>query len=137
MANAISAFGTLLKRNTITIGEVFDISGPGLSRDTIEVTHHQSPARWRELIKSLKSGGEITFSINYNPVDTTHNAATGLLGDFNNETTVDSWQVVFPNTGATTWSFPGILTNFSPSQPIDDRLAADCTIAVSGQPTLV
>lgn len=137
MANAISGFGTLIKRNAVTVAEVYDIGGPGLSRDTIEVTHHQSPNRWKEFIKSLKDGGEVTFSINYKPTDTTHNVAAGVLGDFANDTTVDTWSLVFPDSGATTWSFPGILTNFEPTEPIDDRLSADITIKVSGQPTLV
>lgn len=137
MANAISGFGTLLKRSGTTVGEVYDISGPGLARDTIEVTHHQSPNRWREFIKSLKDGGEVTFSINYKPTDTTHNVAAGLLGDFSNETTVDTWSVVFPDTGATTWTMPAAVTSATPKEPIDDRLSMDVTLKVMGQPTLV
>lgn len=137
MANAISGFGTLLKRSGVTIAEVQDISGPGLSRDTIEVTHHQSPNRWREFIKSLKDGGEITFNINYIPTDTTHKTSTGILADFANDTTIDTWSLVFPDVGATTWTFPAFVTGFEPKEPIDDRLNADITLKVAGQPTLV
>lgn len=136
MANGISAFGTLLKRNGTTIAEVTDITPPGFSRDTFELTHHQSPNMWREFGKSLKDGGEVSFSINYIPTNSTHNAATGLLGDFANNSTTDTWAIVFPDTGGTTWSFPGIVTDFSPSAPIDDKLAADVTLKISGQPTL-
>lgn len=136
MANALHAFGTLLKRNGTTIGEVFDISGPSLARDSVEVTHHQSPNRWREFIKSLKDGGEVTFSINYRPTDSTHATGTGLLADLANETTVDTWSLVFPDTGVTTWTFPAFLTAFEPKEPIDDRLSADCTLKIAGQPTL-
>jgi predicted secreted protein len=137
MANAISAFGTQLKRSGTLVAEINDISGPSLSRDTIEVTHHQSTNRWREFIKSLKDGGEISFTINYNPVDTTHKTSTGVLADFANDTTVDTWSLVFPDSGLTTWSFPAIVTGFEPKEPIDDRLTADITLKVAGQPTLV
>lgn len=137
MSSALNAFGTLIKRGAATIAEVTDIGGPGLSRDTIEVTHHQSPARWKEFIKGLKDGGEVTFTINYIPTNTTHNVAAGLLGDFSNEATVDTWSIVFPDAGLTTWSFPAIVTNFEPGEPVDDKLSGDVTLKVSGQPTLV
>lgn len=136
MSGAISGFGTLLKRNGTTVGEVNDITPPGMSRNTIDVTHHQSPNAWMEFIKGLKDGGELTFSVNYIPTNSTHNASTGLLADFTNNTTVDTWQVIFPDTSGTTWSFSGILTDFSPTAPTDDKLAADVTVKVSGQPTL-
>ena len=136
MSSAVNAFGTLLKRNGTTIAEVTDITPPELSRDNIEVTHHQSPAAWREFIKGLKDAGEVSFSINYIPTNSTHNAGTGVLADLANNTTVDTWTLVFPDTSATTWSFPGFMTKFAAKAPIDDKLAADVTLKVSGQPTL-
>jgi predicted secreted protein len=133
MANALNAFGTLLKRNGTTIAEVTAITPPSLARDPIEVTHHQSPNAWREKIKGLKDGGEVTFSINYLPTNTTHNAATGILGDFGTNT-IDTWSIVFPD--ATTWTFSAFVSGFEADAPIDDRLAADVTLTVCGQPTL-
>jgi len=134
---ALNAFGALLKRNGVTIAEVTEISGPGLSRETLDSTHHQSPAMWGQLIKGIKRAGEVTLTIQYTPTASTHNASTGLLADFANDTTIDTYSLVFPDTGATTWSFPGIVTNFEPSAPHDDKLTGDVTIAVAGQPTLV
>lgn len=133
---AVNAFGTLLKRNGTTIAEVTDISAPELSRDTAEVTHHQSPNMWRERIKILKDAGEVSMSINYIPSNSTHNAATGILADFANDTTNDTWTLVFPDTAGTTWSFAGAVTKHSSKEPIDDRITADITIQVMGQPTL-
>ncbi len=133
---AVNAFGTLLKRNGTTVAEVTDISAPELSRDTAEVTHHQSPGMWRERIKILKDAGEVSLSINYIPTNSTHNAAAGMLGDFANDSTNDTWTLVFSDVAATTWSFAGAITKFSPKAPIDDRLTADITIQLMGQPTL-
>jgi len=136
MSSAVNAFGTLLKRNGTTIAEVTDITPPELGRDDIEVTHHQSPAAWREFIKGLKDAGEVSFTINYIPTNSTHNAGTGLLADLANNATIDTWTLVFPDTSATTWSFPGFVSKFSSKAPIDDKLSADVTLKVSGQPTL-
>lgn len=133
MSNALAAFGTLLKMGGTTIAEVTAITPPGLARDAIEVTHHQSPGAWRERIKGLKDGGEVTFSINYIPTDSTHNASTGILADFATDT-VDPWSVVFPD--GTTWSFPAMVTSAAPDAPIDDKLSAEITLQICGQPTL-
>lgn len=136
MSSAVFAFGTLLKRSGTTIAEVTDITPPGVSRDSVEVTHHQSPARYREFIKGLLDAGEVSFTINYIPDNTTHNNALGLLSDFTNNATIDTWTLVFPNVAGTTWTFPAFVTKFDPKAPIDDKLSADITLKVSGQPTL-
>jgi predicted secreted protein len=133
---AVNAFGTLLKRNGTTIAEVTNIDLPELSRDTAEVTHHQSPNMWRERIKILKDAGEVSFSINYIPTNSTQNAGTGMLADFANDTTNDTWTLVFPDSAATTWTFAGAVTKFAAKAPIDDRLTADISLQVMGQPTL-
>lgn len=133
---AVNAFGTLLKRNGTTIAEVTDLGGPKLKRDDIEVTHHQSPNAWRERIKGLKDGGEVSATINYIPTNVTQNYAAGALGDFNTNT-IDTWSIVFSDVGGTTWSFPGFISGWEVKEPIDAQLSADITITITGQPTLV
>lgn len=139
----ISAFGTLLKigdggsptESFTTIAEVTSIGGPALSLDPIETTHHASTGGWREFIGGLLDGGEVSFDINYDPVGATHDASTGLIADMVART-VRNFQLVFPDTGNTTWSFAALVTSFEPSEPVDDKLAASVTLKVSGQPTL-
>lgn len=133
---AVNAFGTLLKRSGITVAEVTDINPPELSRKEIETTHHQSTGMWQEFIKGLKAAGEVNFTINYVPTGSTHNAATGVIADFANDTTIDTWTLVFPDSGATTWSFSGFVKKFAPKAPVDGKLSADITLQVTGQPTL-
>jgi len=142
MSNAVSAFGTLLKigdggepETFTTIAEVTDISGPSLSADTIDVTSHDSPGGYREFIQGLKDAGEVTFTINFIPTEATHDASTGLLKDYN-DGTLRNFQLVFPDPGNTTWSFAAVVTGFEPSEPTDDKLSADVTLKISGQPTL-
>jgi predicted secreted protein len=139
MTQAISGMGTELQRNGTPIAEVYDIGGPEFSADTIEATHLKSPGWWREFIGSLKDGGEITFSVNLILSDPSHNAATGLLSALagSEAPPVDSWAIVFPDDDETTFTLPGILTKYKTGATIDDKLAAEITVKVSGAPTLV
>jgi len=141
-SEAISSFGTLLKigdgggtESFTTIAEVRDISGPGFEQGTEEVTHHTSPGRWKERIATLLDAGEVTFELNFLPAETTHSYSSGLLEDMVNGTK-RNFQLVFPDTGATTWTFPAIVANFEPTAPVEGKLTADVTLEISGAPTL-
>lgn len=136
MTQATLGFGVILQRNGVSVAEVKNVSGPSISRGSVEVTHHQSPDQWSEFIKGLKDGGEVSFDINYLPGNATHDASTGLLSDFANDSTIDTWAIVFPDPGNTTWSFPGFLTAFAPANPTDDAFTASVTLKVAGKPTL-
>jgi predicted secreted protein len=140
---AIHAIGTLLKMGDggspetfTTIAEVLSIRGPSLSSDTIDVTNHDTSNGYREFIMGLQDGGEVTFSINYQPTAPTHNATSGLLKAYDAKTK-KNWRLVFPDAGGTTWNFAGVVRTFSVNAPIDAQLTADVTIKVSGKPTLV
>ena len=74
MGNKYAAYGAKLQYqsglNWLDIAGVRDISGPGLSADTIDVTTHDSPGAVREFIKSLIDAGEISFDLAWDPEDT-------------------------------------------------------------------
>lgn len=118
------------------IGQINDITPPGPSRDSVEKTTHNSPDRWKESMKGLKSGGQVSFDVNYDPALATHNASTGVLSDFDEDAVIPNWRLVFPDTGATQWTFPGFLEGAQPATPINDKMTMDVTVIVSGKPTL-
>ncbi|MEU1194921.1 phage tail tube protein [Streptomyces sp. NPDC005813] len=136
--SGINAFGTQLKRGDgatpsevfTAIAEATGISGPGLSRETLDVTSHGSPDGWMEFIGGLKDGGEVSVDINYQPAE--HDA---LVDDFE-DNDPRNYQLVFPDPDETTWSFKAILTGFEPDAPYDDKLSASLTFKVTGKPTL-
>ena len=139
MTEAISGFGTILKRGDgavpevfTTIAEVKSLSGPGLTLETIDVTHHQSTGGWREFIGGLLDGGEVTFDVNFIPSNQTQD---NLWTDLQNRT-LRNFELEFPDPGSTTWSFSALVTGFEESAPIDDVLGASVTLKISGQPTL-
>ncbi len=142
MTLAIDAYGTLLQVGDggapeafTTIAEVTEISGPSLVLDPLDVTSHESPGAFREFVGGLLDGGEVTFTINYVPTGSTHDASTGIIADMIART-VRNFQVIFPDVGATVWSFAALVTAFEPAEPVDDRLSAEVTLKVTGQPTL-
>lgn len=133
----IDGFGAALKRGDgadpevfTAIGNTTNIEGPGIERETIDVTAHDSTDAWREFLGGLKDGGEVSVDLNYDP--SKHDA---LVADFDDEEP-RNYQLVFPDSGSTTWSFAAILTEFNPEAPHDDKLAASLTFKVSGKPTL-
>lgn len=145
MTDAYIGQGTLLQRGDgggteifTTIAEVLSIAGPSLSRDVIDVTTMDSPGEWREFIAGLKDGGEITFDVIYDPVDPTIEPGAGLLSEFAlaSGSAATNYQLVFPDPGATTWTFPAILTGFETNEVIDDKVTASVTLKISGEPTL-
>ena len=139
-----SGYGTLLQIGDgagpevfTTIAEVVTISGPSLTREVIDMTNHGSPNSWREFVAGLLDGGDLTFTINYLPVNATHKKATGGLLQDLVDGTKRNFQLVFTDSGTTTWTIPAIITGFSPNAPIDDKLSADVSLKVAGEPTLV
>lgn len=134
------AFGTQFKRDSdgagtyVTIANVSDISGPSRSREAIEVTAHDSPNQYREFVKGLKDGGEVTITINYDPGNTTHSA---LDADFEEDTLRNYRVVVLPGEAdEATWAYSGLITAIGDEFPFDDRMEREVTFKISGKPTL-
>lgn len=133
----INAFGTELRRGDGAPTEVFtaiaeatSISGPGIEREEIDVTSHQSPNAWMEFIGGLKNAGEVSAEVNYDPVE--HDS---LVADFN-DADPRNYQLAFPTSPETVWSFAAILTGFEPDSPHDDKLSAELTFKITGEPVL-
>jgi len=142
MTEAIAAFGTLLKIGDAatpevftTIAEVTDIGGITLSTATEDATNHSSAGGFEEKIPTTLAVGPVKFGINFVPTGPTHSYSTGLIKDWVNKTK-RNFKLVFPDTGATTWSFAAYVTNVDIKAPVKGKLAADITLDVTGQPTL-
>lgn len=134
------ATGTLLKRDStgagvfVTIASVEDLSGPGRSRNMIDVSAHDSPDKYREFVKGMKDGGEVTATINYRPGETTHQQ---LDGDFEEDELRDYQLVMLPNDpDEHTWDFTAGISDISDEFPLDDKMAREVTFKISGKPVL-
>lgn len=131
-----SAFGTLFKRSSTTIANVSNISGPGLSLDTTDVTSHDSTGGWEEVVGTILRSGEVTLDLVYDPNAATHKYASGgLLYDLGSRTS-QTYSIVFSSNPTVTWSFTAFVTGFEPGAPVDGALTASVKLKLTGQPTL-
>jgi len=88
----------------------------------------------------LSDGGDISFTIGFDPANTAHGTAagTGLIGDFTRDgCTIPAWQLTLNLcTGTGIWTFDGYPNGMSFNAPIEGENTADVTIKVTGVPTL-
>ena len=132
-----SAYGTALKKGGVEYANVTNISGPGLSLDTEDVTSHDQATPWEEIVGTILRSGEVTLDLIYDPANATHKyAAGGLLYDLVQRTAI-ALTLVFSDTAATTWTFNALVTGFEPTAPVEGALTASVTLKLTGAPTLV
>lgn len=124
--------GTALKLGTYSIGELSEISGVQLSRETIDVTTLNSTDGFREFISGMADGGEVSFSGNYDPKDAGQAQVLNALTTGN----AASWSIVFPTSLSASWAFDGILTGYNVTAPVGDKLGFEGSIKVTGKPVL-
>lgn len=133
--SGLDGFGTSLARGNGAEPEVFtviaavtNISAPSLSRETLDVSAHDSPGGWREKLGGLKDAGEVSLDINYRPAD--HDVFVADLDDEEPR----AYKLTWPD--GTEWALMLILTGMEPSAPFDDKLSASMTFVVSGPPVI-
>jgi predicted secreted protein len=141
MSGAIPGPGFLLSKgdggspeNFTTVTEVKDIKGPQLKLDTVDVTNQSSPGGYEEIVATIRRSGEVTFDVQFQPADATHDAVTGVIADLNNRV-LRNWRLNFPNQ-ARKWSFAAYVTGFEETAPVAGILTASLTLKISGQPGL-
>lgn len=125
------AFGAIFKIGATTISEITSISAPNLSAETIDVTTHSSADRYREFIKGLRDGGEISIEGNY----TTASASATIIALETN--TLQTVTIDYPTSPSVTRFTASVLaTAFSMEAPVDGAIPFSATFKVSGKPTL-
>lgn len=130
---AISAAkGTTFKIGTTSVGSLTSIGGIALSADSIEVTSLDNSDGYREFIGGFKDAGEVSLSGIFNHVDAGQSA---LYSAFESGAAT-SCSIVFPAALSCSWSFNGVVVGYETSADVDDAVAFDCTVKVSGKPTL-
>jgi hypothetical protein len=126
----ISAHGAIIKRNTVAIAELRDITPPALTRKAIETTTHNSSDD--SYVVGVRRKGEMTFVVNFLPSgDPTHSAinASGLLYAWA-QGSKDLYEIDFPD-GAV-WLFSGFVSNIASKLPVDGVQEATISIRPSG-----
>ena len=109
------------------VAQVTSVTPPNYARDAIETTHMTSLGSFREFIPGLMDAGEATIEINFiaSATDTIIAAMEAGVGNF---------KITFPN--AVDWMFTAIVTAYSVTAPLADKMSATITLKVTGEPTL-
>ncbi len=113
----------------VEISEVFSVTPGAAETDRIDATHMQSPGRRREYIAGLIDNGEASFEINWVPGSASDLLIRGLM----DSGVAVAHKVTFPN--AVTVTFDAAIIGFEKEIPVDDRMTATITVAVSGVET--
>lgn len=139
-AEADLGYGTKFQTGNGASPEVFtdlafvtSITPPGMSRDSIDSSHMQSPDEWRQFIAGMKDAGEVTLELNFKPGGT---AILALMAEKNlsSANATKTRRITFPD--ASYFEFEAFLTNIEPEAPLDDKMVLSATFKVSGRPWL-
>jgi hypothetical protein len=115
------------------VANVMNISGPGLSLDTEDVTTHDSTAGWEEHVSTILRSGEVSLDVVFDPNDATHDGADGLASALDGLSLRD-FSMAFP--GSVTWYFDAFVNAFEPSMDVDGALTASVTLKITGAPII-
>lgn len=129
----VVAMGTSIKRGTTLIGNLTSIEGVSVSADTIESTALDTPNGYRVFVTSLKDAGEIALSGHFD-----YTGHSAFMTDFE-AGTITAYTIEFPDKGTThgtQWTFSAVPTAFKTTASMGDLIGMECTLKISGKPTL-
>ena len=113
-----------------TIGQVASISPPGPTRETVDVEDLNPADEFKKKLIGLIDGGDMSFTINFNPEDTGHQACEAALYSGVEQTC----KIKYPSGKG--YTFSGYVTGFAPQEiTAGDVMQAEVTIAVTSKPT--
>lgn len=132
---AVAGVGTIFNRWNASSGsagawaaiaEITNITGPGMSRDTIDTSALDTVGGYRTFITGFRNAGTVVLSMNF-----TQGGYTALKADFESNTPV-SYQIILPDTEETVLEFDGLVTEIPLTIPPGDKVTVECTIQISG-----
>lgn len=144
MANVISSVGCEIYLDSLDsanrIDGIKDITGPNVSRSTIDVTSHSSPNNFKQYLTTRWEGGDISFDLLLDPQDAVHRRLVDKLGSGGAADAVDTFIIRFPaapnKAKWATWEFEGFLSGLPLNLPVEDAVMASVTLQMTGAPTI-
>lgn len=135
MSNAIDGIGTSFRRwdgtDFVHISEILNITGPGKTRETIEVTSLDSLDKYREFIGGLRDGGTITFTMIFR-----RDTYDIMNADFESDDLQNYEVYMSQDPEETSFEFEGLVTELPLTVAPGDKITADVTIKLSGSITV-
>lgn len=112
----------------VTLGGFTQIDPPQQSRAVEDITDTGDEDGYDRVISGLRSGGEVSLSLNFVPGG---NTESQLQADLESDE-LHNYRILFKN-GATV-DFAGLVTGVQPTGPMASKMTASVTVKVSGRP---
>jgi len=108
------------------IAEIRSITGPSMTRDTIDTTTLNTEGGYRTFMTGFRNPGTIALSMNY-----TRAGYEALKDDFESDD-LQNYRIVLPDDDETVLEFEGIVTEIPLTIP-EGLIAVDTVIQISGK----
>lgn len=133
-SGAVNSIGTVVQRwsgsGWVTLAEIKSVAGPGMTRETIEVTTLNSPDGYKEFIAGFKDGGNVGLTMNY-----TRAGFNILKADFEDDA-LQNYQIVLSDADATSIEFEGLVVEMPLAVNMGEAITMETSIKVTAKPEI-
>lgn len=112
------------------IGQLRNISGPGVTANDVDTTTLDSSSNFRTFSAGLMDPGEVSFSVVYDPGNTMHKRLAYYMG----QRLAKTFTVYYASSTGDTDAFSAYVKSMGREIPLDDVISCDYTLKVSGKP---
>jgi hypothetical protein len=119
--------------STNTIAKITDIAVGGLSLATVDATHMGSTDRFQEFIAGLRDAGEVTLTVQSDPVNSGSADGWHHLKDAYEDNAAHIFWLTLPN--GTRFTYTALTTNLAIPVPLGDKIVTNVTHKITGKPT--
>lgn len=127
-SSAIAGVGTVFNRwggsEWSALSEINSISGPSMTKDTIDVTSLDSTGGYREFITGFRDAGTLQLTMNF--VRATYDL---MKTDFDSDS-AGNYELILPD--GTSLEFEGLVTELPMEISPDDKITVSATIKLTG-----
>lgn len=116
----------------VELADVINIDGPNMTKSAIDVTHLNSTNRWQQFINGMRSGGTCNFTLNF-----IYAEYLKLKNQFDSDDNLAGFQILLPNSAATTITFDAVINSLGTGIPFNDRITTTCSLTASGAVAVV
>lgn len=114
----------------VAISEVRSITGPTMTRGTIDTTSLDTTGGYRTFITGFRDPGTISFNMLFN-----RDGYDLMKTDFESEV-AQNYEIVLPDDDKTSFEFAGLVNELPITVPTDDAITCDITIKITGAVTV-
>ncbi len=114
----------------VPIAKVRSITGPSMTRNTIDTTALDTTGGYRTFITGFRDPGTVALGMCFN-----RDGYEAMKTDFEDDDAQD-YQIILPDFDETSLTFSGLVTELPLTIPTDDLVTADVTIKISGTVSL-